>query len=90
LSDDASRDHAKQRKSNIHHVIARSFATFATAKVAATKQSMFSKNQNRKTVALRATSWIPAFAGMTAVLTFLDNECGSVLRVKRRSDYPQA
>jgi hypothetical protein len=33
-----------------------------------------------KTVALRATFWIPAFAGMTAFFSFLDNACGFVLR----------
>jgi hypothetical protein len=26
--------------------------------------------------------WIPAFAGMTAILTFLDIECGSILRTR--------
>jgi hypothetical protein len=35
-----------------------------------------SKNQNRKTVAFHATSWIPAFAGMTADIGVLFNECG--------------
>jgi hypothetical protein len=40
--------------------------------------------------ALRAViflwDWIQAFAGMAVVLRFLDNECGSILRITRRSD----
>jgi hypothetical protein len=39
-----------------------------------------SKIKTTKTVALRATFWIPAFAGMTADIGVLFNACGFVLR----------